>query len=296
MKITLKRKKTDESELLQKTIREQKARIEDLKRENTDLLYSLDEYTKKENSILESIGYLEEKKREQTESLNKKYAAELQKLQFFEEKWLNIVRNSNDPSLFAGISFTREALKKCREEILETTRNELRISKDLTAAEEDFASETLRLQQIRNAKQTLDDTPPSFSESEFSKYSEILKNAADNDRKPQQSAVPKESDDLADAFYKRFGIPLSSARQPKDALSAETSVCETQPQLAKEFSEKHSNKAYTQDYDAIRSDFEERYPMRDNTDSVPIKEPETQISPKKMSDKEIVSLLEKLSV
>lgn len=294
MKITLKRKKADETESLQKTIREQKARIEDLKRENADLLYSLDEYTKKENSILESIGYLEEKKREQTESLNKKYASELQKLRFFEEKWLNIVRNSNDPSLFAGISFTREALKKCREEILETTRNELRISKDLTAAEEDFASETLRLQQLRNAKQTLDDTPPSFSESEFSKYREILKNAADDDRKPQQSAALKESDDLADAFYKRFGIPLSSARQQSKNNLSDADVCEADPQSA--VSEKRSVSAFPQELEPIKSDFEERYPRRDRTDSAPIKEPETQISPKKMSDKEIVSLLEKLSV
>lgn len=293
MKITLKRKKADETESLQKTIREQKARIEDLKRENSDLLYSLDEYTKKENSILESIGYLEEKKREQTESLNKKYASELQKLRFFEEKWLNIVRNSNDPSLFAGISFTRDALKKCREEILETTRNELRISKDLTAAEEDFASETLRLQQLRNAKQTAGDVslPP-----EFSKYRDILKHAAENDRAPLQSAAPKESDDLADAFYKRFGIPLSSARQQSKNDFSDADGCETNPKSVTEVSEKQSSSAYLKDPASIKSDFEERYPMRDRTDSAPIKEPETQLSPKKMSDKEIVSLLEKLSV
>lgn len=293
MKITLKRKKADETESLQKTIREQKARIEDLKRENSDLLYSLDEYTKKENSILESIGYLEEKKREQTESLNKKYASELQKLRFFEEKWLNIIRNSNDPSLFAGISFTREALKKCREETLETTRHELRISKDLTAAEEDFASETLRLQQLRNAKQTAGDV--SFSP-EFSKYRDMMRNAAEDDRKPQQSAAQKESDDLADAFYKRFGIPLSSARQQSKNDLPDTEVYEANLKSANDVTEKRASSAGSQELEPIKSDFEERYPRRDRTDSAPIKEPETQISPKKMSDKEIVSLLEKLSV
>lgn len=114
------------------TMREQAARIVELKKQLNNLCVELEEYKKKEKQIIQVLAFAKEKAEEIIQDAKIKYALECQRLRLYRNKWMRYIKDKNrEGKLAADIEKTNEVLKECQSQLEDMLYTDLGIDKSV---------------------------------------------------------------------------------------------------------------------------------------------------------------------
>ncbi len=148
-----KKKKEDERAGDLAVMREQIMRIQELKRENADLLCRIEDYKKKEESIANAINFAQTETERLLKESRDRYALEAERLKSFRAKWVGYVgvvqKNGKLAEEFAE---SNRVLKECQVELEEMIYKDLMGVNPIDEIKQDYLQERARI----DAEPTLD--------------------------------------------------------------------------------------------------------------------------------------------
>ena len=134
-------------------MREQTQRIQELKRENADLINKLEDYRKKEESIISTINFAQSEAEKLRRDSRERYAIECERLKKFREKWVGYVSIAKKTGKLAeDFEESNRVLKECQVELEEMIYKDLMDGSPIDTAKQDYLNERERI----GAEPTLD--------------------------------------------------------------------------------------------------------------------------------------------
>ncbi|MBR1747222.1 MAG: hypothetical protein IJ735_03290 [Clostridia bacterium] len=121
-------------------VKEQAARIAELKQENASLVKRLDEYVAREKELADTIAFAKKKCDEWVSNAKIKYALECERLKTFRAKWLSAAK---DGYLKYGVEKTDQILQECRAELEKAFADDLGVTDYLFERDRISAEPTL---------------------------------------------------------------------------------------------------------------------------------------------------------
>lgn len=147
------KKKEDERAGDLALMREQIMRIQELKRENADLVIKIEEYRKKEESITNAINFAQTEAERLLKESRDRYALEAERLKSFRAKWVGYVGIiQKNGKLAEEFEESNRVLKECQTELEEMIYKDLMGVNLIDEVKQDYLQERARI----DAEPTLD--------------------------------------------------------------------------------------------------------------------------------------------
>ena len=131
----------------EKTIFDQRDRIEELKRDNYELASKLKDYESRQDSINEALTQAIEKAKNIEYASKVRFALEGERIKMFESKWTSHCKTFLNKIGNRERAYMGEYLKETKEELASLMATELNITDDVSQnnVAEDFIEESIRL-------------------------------------------------------------------------------------------------------------------------------------------------------
>ncbi|MGI6214192.1 MAG: hypothetical protein ACOYIQ_06580 [Christensenellales bacterium] len=127
-------------------MREQTMRIQELKRENSDLLSKLEEFRKKEESITNAINFAQKEAERLIKESRDRYALECERLKSFRAKWVGYVGVvQKNGKLAEEFEESNRMLKECQIELEEMIYKDLMGKNPIDEVKQDYYEERARI-------------------------------------------------------------------------------------------------------------------------------------------------------
>lgn len=140
------KRKEDERAGEAAVMREQAMRIQELKRENADLLVRLKEFREKEESITKAINFAQKEADRLLKESRDQYALECERLQNFRAKWVGyvgVIRNNG--KIAEELEESNKVLKECQVELEEMIYKDLLGQNPIDEVKQDYFEERARI-------------------------------------------------------------------------------------------------------------------------------------------------------
>lgn len=174
MKNIFKKKKKQDDERVNDIaiMREQTLRIQELKRENADLINKLEDYRKKEESIISTINFAQNEADKLIRDSRQRYALECERLKKFREKWVGYVSISKKTGKLAeDFEESNRVLKECQAELEEMIYKDLMEGSSIDDVKKSYFEERERT-----------DGEPTLNYKEIIKEESIAKDLQDSEK------------------------------------------------------------------------------------------------------------------
>jgi len=177
-------------------MREQVMRIQELKRENADLLARIEDYKKKEESIVGAINFAQKETERLLKESKDRYALEAERLKSFRAKWVGYVGVvQNNGKLAQEFEESNRVLKECQAELEEMIYKDLMGSNPIDEVKQDYLQERARIdaepsldykQILKNERPaealTIDIKPPNEEKMSENELSQLIKQIKIDDK------------------------------------------------------------------------------------------------------------------